>query len=197
MVIHLGLLLLWLAGVWTAAGESPFIVVFIDSKTEETVGPFPLNRSVLAKGIQQLKRDRARGVVLKFFFDQPKDAGDDAALAEAIAGLPVLLQARLDDAEPKPNPFPERFVLKTTPAADPSGLAGRSGWIPLPCFSARARDIGFVDLTRPDCVPVVEFYRGRAVKSLSLCALELALNEQAHVVPGRSFRLHGLHLRHR
>lgn len=60
--------------VHAGAADSPFRVVLVDKQTEEQYGPFPLSRSLLAKGIEQIKTRKAKGIILKFFLDIPKDA---------------------------------------------------------------------------------------------------------------------------
>jgi len=168
-----------------AAVDDPFAVVFIDDKTEETYGGFPLDRALLAKGIREIKKHKPRGIIIKFFLDLPKDPASDRALAESFDGVPVILEARLQDSVAKPNPLPHRFVLKTPVARGNTALAGRSGWLPLEMFSAKAADIGFVDFSAPEKAPIIEQYQGAAVKSLYLCAVELALGQTAEIIPGK------------
>jgi hypothetical protein len=165
--------------------DDPFAVVFIDHKTEETYGGFPLDRAILAKGIREIKKHKPRGIIIKFFLDLPKDPASDRALAESFDGVPVVLEARLEDSVAKPNPLPVRFVLRTPLARRNTALLGRSGWLPLEIFSAKAADIGFVDFYVPEKVPIIEQYQGAAVKSLYLCAVELALGQTAEVFPGK------------
>jgi hypothetical protein len=127
--------------------------------------------------------------VLKFFIDKPKSAEGDHALVNAAKRTKLILQARIDDAEPKPNPLPDRFVLNVPLAGTP--LSGKSGWLPLPALSADAYDVGFIDYRVIDRMPLVECYRDKMVKSLYLSCLELAFGEQAKVMPARSVKLHG------
>ena len=165
--------------------DDPFAVVFIDHKTEETYRGFPLDRALLAKGIREIKKHKPRGIIIKFFLDLPKDPASDRALADSFAGVPVILEARLEDSVAKPNLLPHRFVLKTPLARGNTALSGQSGWLPLELFSAKAADIGFVDFSVPEKVPIIEQYQGAAVKSLYLCAVELALGQKAEVFPGQ------------
>jgi adenylate cyclase len=188
-MIRFVLLLLGLMAPGCAAAERSapslpppaFAVVFIDAETEKALGPFPYDRAVYAKGIEALGRAKARGVVLKFFIDRPKSAEGDAALAAAMTKVKVILQARLDAEEVRPNPLAERFILKEI--ALPAGaepLSAKSGWLPLPAIAERAHDLGFLDSTDSvERVPVVERYGERCVKSLYTAALELAVGERA------------------
>src|SRR5437899_8434867 len=123
-----------------AALDDPFAVVFIDHKTEETYGGFPLDRAILAKGIREIKKHKPRGIIIKFFLDLPKDPASDRALADSFNGVPVILEARLEDSVAKPNLLPHRFVLKTPLTRRNTALSGQSGWLPLEMFSAKAAD---------------------------------------------------------
>lgn len=173
------------------AADSPFALVFIDVKTELELGGFPLDRAIIAKGVRQLKSVGAKAVVLKFFFDQPRTAASDAALAEAISVLPVALQARIDDMETAPNKLPARFVVNGLSLGNSSAFKGKSGWLPLPLLADRAVALGFVDLPIAGRVPVLEMYQGHVVKSLGLCALEMAAEAQAVIEPGKRLTLAG------
>lgn len=165
-----------------------FAVVMIDDKTEAALGAFPYERGVYARGVEGLAAAGARGVVLKFFIDRPKTAEGDAALAASLRKVKVILQARIDDSEARPNALPDRFVMTGVGdgGRDARPPSGESGWLPLAALAANAHDLGFLDSTPSvELVPVVEQYRGKYVKSLYTAALELALGERAKVEPGR------------
>src|SRR6185295_9183432 len=117
-------------------------MVFIDAASEAKFGAFPLDRSLLARAIRQAGDLRAKGVVLKFFLDQPREEASDLSLANALTNVPVQLQARIEDAEAHPNPLPDRFTLPGVKVQ--TAVSGRSGWIPLPMLIANANDVGFV-----------------------------------------------------
>ena len=152
--------------------ESAFVPVFIDARTEARLGPFPYDRAVTADALAAFEKLGAKGVVLKFFFDQPKGKGDDA-LALAMTKLPVILQARCDDTEARPNPLAARFSAAIG-AQDIFAVACKSGWIPLPRLQQSATDVCFIDQSVADVAPLRERYQGRAVKTLYECALALA-----------------------
>ena len=154
-----------------------FATVFIDAESEKIYGNIPLGRKILAKAINNLAEAGAKGVVLKFFIDQAKDIEGDRALAESFSRLPVILQARIDDAEPSPNRLPVRFKL---PHQLTTSINGSSGWIPAPRFSSVAYDIGFADY-RGFPMPLFETYQGMTVKSLLLPPIELAMNEKVMI----------------
>lgn len=185
--------LVLLLAMWTAtcAADTPFASVMIDAQTEKRHGAFPLDRALVADGIERIKTSKARGIVLKFILDLPRNAASDARLARAFAGIPVLLEARVVPAEKHSNPLPQKFVLNLPPPAGDDSLSGESGWIPLPLFAAQARDIGFCDVTTPTAVPILEKYQGKYVKSISLCALEMALDATAQITPGTKLTLGG------
>lgn len=167
--------------------QQPFAVVFIDERTEKALGPFPYDRAVLARGINRIAELKARAVILKFFIDRPKSG--DRALADALKRVKVVLQARLDDDEKMPNLLPDKFTLVNLATDRSPLLSAGGGWIPLPALSEVAHDVGFIDSIRLDRVTMVERYRGAAVKSLYTCALELAFEEKAEVVPGKFVKI--------
>jgi len=172
-------------------GDWPFVVVFVDSKTEKASGPFPYDRAVYANAINKAADSGAKGVVLKFFIDKPKTADGDQALVDSAKRTKLIVQARLDDEEKTPNPLPDRFKLAMNPPSAGKLLSGKSGWLPLPALSAAAYDLGFIDYRTIDRMPLVERYQDVLVRSLYLCCLEFAYGERAEISPGKSIRLHG------
>jgi CHASE2 domain-containing sensor protein len=166
-------------------GDAPLRAVFIDSKTEALDGAFPLPRSLLARGINEIQKAGAKGLVIKFFFDQPNqptDLAGDKRIGESIGKLTTVLEACLNDKETEPNPLLERFLVKDYPAS-PAGLLGAArGWIPVPVIARQADGIGFVDYSDPNRAPLVERYDGRVVKTLALCGLELVTGTSATFV---------------
>jgi hypothetical protein len=67
-------------------------------------------------------------------------------------------------------------------------VSGSSGWIPLPELAKNATDIGFVDFNST-LVPMVEQYKSRNVKSLVLCAVELAASAKANISQGKQITI--------
>lgn len=63
------------------APTDPLRFVLIDQKTEAELGPFPYDRSKIAQAITICHAAGAKGVVLKYFIDQPKSQHGDDALA--------------------------------------------------------------------------------------------------------------------
>lgn len=175
------LLLILSHGVQARDFAQDFAVVFITARTEAQFGNIPLDRTLIAQAIEKAAENQAKGVVLKFYIDQSRNAESDERLARSLANIPVLLQARIDNTEPNPNPLPVRFTLSDTSYV--TDAKGNSGWIPLPALANNSHDICFVDFDRSP-VPLVEMYQGKAVKSLVLCAAELAIGEQATITPG-------------
>ena len=172
MIVLAVLLPLALMGCAAVRAESAFVPVFIDARTEARLGAFPYDRAVSADALLALEKLGAKGVVMKFFFDQPKGAGDDA-LANAMTKLPVVLQARCDDSEATPNLLDARFSTAVTSQMG-FGMTCKAGWIPLPTLQKPAADVCFIDQPAIDVVPSLERYQDRAVKSLYGCALRLA-----------------------
>lgn len=168
----------------------PFELVLIDAASEKQLGGFPVDRKLVAQAVTALKAAGAKGVVLKFFYDQPaKLPESDKALAEAIGSTKTLLQARIDEAEFGANPLPSRFAMDKVEPNLKSALVGNNGWIPMPQFANAAHDIGFVDITTPERVPMVESYKNTPVNSLTLAALELATDETGQIENGSRLTL--------
>ena len=169
------------SGFSEQAASTPFHFILINDEDAEKFGGFPLPRARLAEVINNIGSQKPRSIILKFFIDLPKDSVGDNLLAEAISKFKVVLQARIDDTEANPNPFPPKFYLSYLPAEVQPAHKGSRGWIPLQLFAEKAADIGFVDLPSPRFAPLVEQYDGKYVKSLYLCALELATSAKARV----------------
>lgn len=184
----LALMLLFFLACRAQAGDfdRDFAVVFATGQTETRYGKLPLDRKLLAMAIEQASKAQAKGVVLKFFLDLPRDGESDGRLARSLSLLPVVLQARLDDQEPNPNPLPERFRFPGQGLQ--TAVKGASGWIPLPAFAGNSHDVCFVDFAASP-VPVLETYQGHAVRSLLLCAAELARGARATLRPGTDLQL--------
>ncbi len=163
------------ATAWCASFDEDFSVVFIDAKTEAKFGAIPLNRGVLADGIDAIANAGAKAIVVKFFLDQPKDEQSDKRLASALSRIPTVLQASLDKTEGGSNPLDSRFSLT---GSFNVAASGTRGWIPAPQFAKHAVDVGFVDFNST-LVPMVEQYRSNIVKSLVLCAIERAVGRKA------------------
>ena len=167
---------------------NPFVAVFIDSKTENTLGPFPYDRAKTAQAIRKFREAGAKAVIIKYFLDLPKPGTGDDELAEEIKQLPALFQARFDASEAHPNPLPERFNYAARVQGDTKTLlTGKSGWLPLEKFSRNSVGIGFVDVFREGIsrVPLVVRYGSVVVPSLWLAALEQALGKPAQIVLGK------------
>ena len=181
-IILLSILLLVTVSITKADDfDNQFAIVFITEKTEAKYGSVPLKRELLADAINEIAKAGAKGIVVKFFLDREKDYVGDQLLADAISGLPVILQARIDNDEVSPNILSERFTL---PIKANTSIEGNSGWIPALRFSSVAYDIGFADYDGFP-LPLVENYKGRIVKSLFLSAIELAIGAIAIIEPGQ------------
>ncbi len=177
------------AKAWSGSFEQDFAIVFIDEKTEAKFGVIPLNRDVLANGVDAIVNAGAKGLVVKFFLDQSKEEKGDKRLANSFSLIPTVLQARLDNTKNNPNPLADRFTLSFSFNV---ATAGSSGWIPLPLFANNAADIGFVDFNST-LVPMVEQYQSHFVKSLVLCAIELAAKRKAVFYEGSQIQV-GTHV---
>lgn len=166
-----------------------FAVVFINQKTETKYGAMPIDRSLLAKAVENASRLRAKGVVIKFFLDQPRLTSSDHLLAESMSRIPVLLQARIDDAEKNPNTLPKASVFSELSFT--TSVSGQSGWVPIRQFSEKAKDICFVDFNASP-IPIIESYQGKTVKSLLVCAVEIATGQKMLLQPSKSITIGNL-----
>ena len=183
-------MLVWLNfGVLSLAAASggtlaPLVFVMIDAKTESVYGSLPFNRAVIATAIDRLTAAKAKGIVIKFFYDLPSTEQNDQALEQSICGGTVALQASLNDAEGTTNGLESKFQVNGVSIEDfPPLFVGEKALIPLQRFRRCARAIGFVDTTE-SYFPLMEVYHGKVVKSLQLVVLEMASGQKAVVDPG-------------
>jgi hypothetical protein len=159
-----------------------FVAVFFDDDSaKELQVDAPLPRDLVARMITKLHDAGARGLVLKWFLDLPRDKQQDEALAKALCLMPTALQA-CHKGDGSTNALPDRFRI---PQSDDLELtevmSSDRAYLPLAIFSKCARGVGFVDLAvdRTDSIPLLEGYQDNLVKSLYVTALELELRETA------------------
>ena len=178
--LNLGLLSLAAASGGTLA---PLAFVMIDAQTEAVYGSLPFNRAVIAEAIERLTAAKAKGIVVKFFYDLPSTEPNDQALEQSICSATVALQASLNDAEGTTNGLEPKFQVSGASNEDfPSLFVGEKALIPLQRFRRCAKAVGFVDSTQSQ-FPLMEVYQGKMVKSLQLVALEMASGQKAEVDP--------------
>lgn len=146
------------------------VLVLIDKRTEEELGSFSAERDALAAGLVKLAKLGAKEVLLKFFLDLQKEDKENALLRQAIAKLPVTLQARIDNTESNPNELLSKHVLGSGFRSVKSGAHGNSGWLPIIDFSREAKAVGFIDSISPTFF--VEAYGSQTVGTLYFHALE-------------------------
>lgn len=155
------------------------LVVMIDDKTENIIGKFPYDRSVLAQAVNVAHESNAKAVVLKFFLDLPKSEQGDKALSESMKNIPTILQAAIDNSEKNPNIMSEKFSIMTS--LDQKSISGDSGWNPLKIFANNAYDVGYANIRDPYSVPAVVKYRGKVYKSIWISTLEILLNQKSRI----------------
>ncbi|HTL56048.1 MAG TPA: CHASE2 domain-containing protein [Candidatus Limnocylindrales bacterium] len=178
--INLGLVSLAAASA-SSGTLSPFAFVMIDAQTEAVYGSLPFNRAVVATAIDRLTAAKAKGIVIKFFYDLPSTEKHDQAFEQSICGAAVALQASLNNTEGKRQRLESKFQVNAVPIADfPAAFRGDKALIPLQRFRRCAKAVGFVDSTASE-FPLMEVYLGKMVKSLQLVALEMASNQKAEV----------------
>lgn len=174
------LLALAFTGLVSASSNSkppPFQLVMIDAATEAKLGAFPIDRAYVAQAVDALTKAGAKAIVLKFFYDQPSSVSSDDALQKALIKSNVLLQARIDDTEPKPNQLPSKFLMppNSVDTNAITSISGNSGWLPLLSLANAAAAIGFVDTTDVNVVPAIIGYQGKIVPSLTIATIQAAL----------------------
>jgi len=177
------------SGACLAASLAPFTFVIIDSQTEQLYGSLPFNRALIARAIETLAAAKAKGVIIKFFYDLPSTEENDRLLERSICATPVALQAALNDTEGTTNRLESKFQFQAIPFPALLPLfSGDKALIPLERFRRCAAAVGFVDSTQSE-IPLFELYQGKLVKSLQLVALEMASNQKAEVDPGGFVKL--------
>ena len=148
------------------AATNPFIAVFIDAKTEKALGPFPYVRIQTARAIAKMREAGAKGTVIKYYLDQALPGTGDDELAAELKRFPVVLQARFDEDEKTPAPFPTRFDISNRVHGNTDKLLkGKSGWIPLEKLSKNCAGFGFVDVASESGmqVPLIVSYQSHLV----------------------------------
>ncbi len=174
--------------------DTPFRAIFIDKKTENKLGSFPFDRGLYAQALSRLRDLGVKGVVIKYFLDQPKSGSGDDLLVQEILKVPTLLQARMDPSEVTPNPLPNRFFMAGVEGSYQEALGSSSGWLPLEKFSRHCQGLGFVDLADanvPLSYPIIETYQNKPVNSLVLATVAFALGKAPKVVGGSHLMLNG------
>lgn len=163
------------------AAEAPrfgdaFVFTFIDRQIEQDLGGPPFDRSLYAKAVDRCRELGAKGVLIKLFLDQERPGEGDAALAQAMRRIPVILQARIEPQTGLPAELDERFSFQ--PGNLLTAINGDRGWLPIPKLAASAADIGFVDFADEN-VPLLETYRGKTYRSIVVSVLELQSGAKA------------------
>jgi hypothetical protein len=164
-----------------AATLAPFTFVIIDAQTEALYGSLPFDRAVIATAIDKLTAAKAKGIVLKFFYDLPSTEKNDVLLEQSICNSMVALQASLNESEGTTNSLEAKFqVAGESTEGFPPLFVGNKALVPLKRFRRCAKAIGFVDSIATD-FPLFEGYQGKVVKSLQLVALEMASSQKAEI----------------
>ncbi|VTU40823.1 Sensor protein SrrB [Variovorax sp. PBS-H4] len=136
------------------------LIIGIDKRTLEVLGPWPLPRLTHAQLLEQLAAHAPRAVLLDLFFDTPSaEPAQDQALATAMSKLPVYLP--LDYFAP--------------PVGVPQGEPTFK--LPIPDLARRARGLGHANAA-PDADGLVRAlwrYEGPPDKVWPYVGLEIAL----------------------
>ena len=149
--------------------DNPFIVIMYDSKTENSIGPFPPKRTVWASTIDKLREYNTKAVVMKFFYDLPKD--EDKIFSSSIKNIPTFLQACINEIEPSNNKLESKYTINTDRNYK-DVITGKKGWLPVSELARNAYEVGFVDIRDINDIPIIEKYDNKYVKSLYFCILQ-------------------------
>jgi adenylate cyclase len=170
------------------AAEAPAIrVVEIDDESVRRMGRLPWPRARLGEMIEKIAGAGAAVVALDILFYDPGDAEDDAKLAKAIAGRPVVL-GRYFTNEGNPARLNEKAGFAFA-GDDPTAFAYnfRGVLTPLPAFADAAAGVGFLNrLTDNDGVvrrvPLVAKHEGRLTPSFAMEALRVAQRAASYTI---------------
>ena len=168
------LLVLTITIIDQLSAEIPFVVIMYDVKTENTMGVFPPKRIVWANTIDKVKTLSAKAVVLKFFFDLPKE--EDIYLVKSISTIPTFLQACINENDPSGNLLDSKFEI-TVDKDYQNLLSGKMGWLPTKELAQYAYDVSFVDISDINEIPIIEKYNNKYVKSLYFSILQYVFPE--------------------
>lgn len=114
-----------------AAPSPDILVVGIDKRSLDALGPWPWPRSVHAQLLERLAPMEPKGVLLDLFLDMPSEnPEEDRLLAQAMTRVPVYL----------PLSYAGQFDVSV---ADAPGFRE-----PLPEFARSAKALGHVNITR-------------------------------------------------
>jgi adenylate cyclase len=166
---------------------SPVRVVEIDDESLTRLGRWPWPRAKLARMIEKLTDAGAAVVALDIVLDYPGEAADDATLAAAIVGRPVVLGQYFTNDGNAPR-LPEKAGFAFA-GDDPTGFVVpyRGVMAPLPAFVAAAAGVGFLNWL-PDNdrvvrrVPLVATSGGRLSASFAMETLRVAQGASTYTV---------------
>lgn len=169
-------------------GELPPIrIVEIDDESLARLGRWPWPRARLGEMIEKLTAAGAAVVALDILLYDPGDAEDDARLAKAIEGRPVVLgQLFTDNANAPRLPQKAGFAFA---GDDPTPFAYRfrGALTPLPALTQAAAGVGFLNWA-PDSdrvvrrVPLVGNVAGRLTPSFAMEALRVAQGASSYTI---------------
>jgi hypothetical protein len=156
--------------------QSKFAVVVVDAQTEAKIGGFP-SRAVLSQLIDRIAAGKPKSIILKYFLNTPGNEADSMRLAQSIGNTRVILQATINKEPPTSQSLDERFFFSGPLGLLKPALAGDEGWLPQKRFADHATQVCFVDVVKPEQVPMLELFHQRPVESLYACALAEAFGE--------------------
>ncbi len=165
----------------------PIRIVEIDDDSLARLGRWPWPRARLGQMIEKLTDAGAAAVALDVLLYDPGEAEDDAKLAAAIKGRPVVLgELFTNEGNPPRSAQKAGFAYA---GDDPSGFAFqfRGAMAPLPAFADAAAGIGFFNwVAETDRVvrrvPLVLASGGRLAPSFAMEILRVAQGASSYTV---------------
>lgn len=164
-----------------ALAKSSIAIIYVDQKTEKSLGEFPIVRSHYATLIKKLSDYKPRYTILKFFFDIKKKE-DQTLIKEIKKHNNILTQAYSYQSKDVSQMDISSYALK----GEVKKLPKRNTiMFPYPEMAKGFSGIGFVNgIADKDIVKdfeIISNYKGKAYPSLPLVVLEKVLNTKAKI----------------
>lgn len=165
--------------------DKEVVLVNYDSTAGDKLGEFP-SRAVIAQFIERIGQGKPKSIVIKFFFDSMGNESDSKLLEASFGTTRILLQASINPEPPTSRFLDERFYYKGSVGKLKPMVSGREGWLPIKQFSDKAAKVCFVDVARPELVPMFTTFQNMPVQSMYSCILADAFGAGEMILNGDS-----------
>jgi adenylate cyclase len=169
------------------AEPPPIRIVEIDDASIAKLGRWPWPRARLAEMIEKIGQAGAAVVALDILLYDPGDPADDARLAAALKGRPVVLGEFLTNDGNAPRLADKAGFAYAGDDPTRFAYAFRGALTPLPAFAEAAAGVGFLNWL-PDYdrvvrrVPLVLAVNGRLAPSFAMEALRVAQGSSSYTI---------------